>query len=274
MAYEFSGKICVVTGSGSGIGRALALALARRGAVLALSDVNPETLAETVAMLGGPADKIFSERLDVTEAAAIEAYAARLRERIGPADYVFNVAGLSRIGRFRHTPLSSFEKVIEANFWGVVRMSKAFLPQLLETRGGLVNIASIFGVIAVPGQAHYCASKFAVRGFSEALMSELEEDGVRVTCVMPGGVDTNIARAAAVDWLPPDARSHEDVVRSFKKMAITSAEEAAEQILKGVSKGARFVPVGRDAKRVMLIQRLFPQSYIKIIRRLGGDVLD
>lgn len=274
MAYEFTGKICVLTGSGSGIGRALACALASRGAVLALSDVNPETLAETVAMLGGPTDKIFSERLDVTDAAAVESYAVRLRESIGAASYVFNVAGLSRIGRFRHTPLSSFEKVIEANFWGTVRMSKAFLPQLLETRGGLVNIASIFGVIAVPGQTHYCASKFAVRGFSEALMSELEDDGVRVTCVMPGGVDTNIARAAAVDSLPPGARSHEDVVQSFKKVAITSPEEAAEHILKGVSKGARFVSIGRDAKRVLLIQRLFPRSYMKIIRRLAGDVLN
>ncbi|MBB5519970.1 NAD(P)-dependent dehydrogenase (short-subunit alcohol dehydrogenase family) [Amphiplicatus metriothermophilus] len=121
-----------MTGAGSGIGRALALALARRGAVLALSDVNPETLAETVAMVGGPSQKAFSEKLDVADAAAVEAYAAGLRARLGPADYVFNVAGLSRIGRFRHTPLASFEKVIEVNFWGVVRMSKAFLPQLLE----------------------------------------------------------------------------------------------------------------------------------------------
>ncbi|MEQ8749765.1 MAG: SDR family oxidoreductase, partial [Amphiplicatus sp.] len=234
MSDPFRDKVCVVTGAGSGIGRALAIALAKRGASLALSDINPAGLAETQRLIDGEtSNRIRTDMLDVADAGAIERYAPLVRESLGPADYVFNVAGLSRIGAFKDTPLSSIEKVIDVNYWGVVRMSKAFLPQLLETRGGLINISSVFGLIAVPGQSHYCSSKFAVRGFSETLASELEADGVRVTSVHPGGVATNIARNAAIDALPEGAASAADVAASFDKIAITSAEKAAEIILKG-----------------------------------------
>lgn len=272
MSDPFEGKVCIVTGAGSGIGRALARSLAARGARLAISDIDPDGLAETERLIDGKgSSRLRADILDVGDAEAIERYAPLVRESLGAADYVFNVAGLSRIGAFKDTPLSSIEKVMNVNYWGVVRMSKAFLPQLLETKGGLVNISSIYGVIGVPTQSHYCSSKFAVRGFTETLATELLEDGVRVTCVHPGGVATNIARNATIDALPPTASSAEEITANFDKIAITSAEDAAETILKGAAKGKRRVMVGRDARLISFIQRLFPARYMKIILFLRGD---
>ena len=268
MTDPFSGKLCVVTGAASGIGRALALDLARRGAALALSDVNAEGLAETERLTGAASNRIRADALDVADEDAIFQYAETVRESLGDADYVFNVAGLTRLGSFEASPLSSFEAIMDVNFWGVVRMSKAFLPQLIRTRGGLVNISSLFGLIGFRGQSHYCASKFAVRGFSEAVAQELEDKGVRVTSVHPGGVATNIARNATLDAMPENARDRQEVETRFDKAAITSAEKAADIILAGAAKGKRRVIVGRDAHAVSLIQRIFPESYARKLRRL------
>ena len=269
MADAFAGKLCVVTGAASGIGRAVAVDLARRGAALALSDINEAGLEETRALIGQvPSNRIRLDRLDVADAAAIERYAATVKESLGDTDYLFNIAGLTRVGRFDETPLSSVEKIMEVNFWGVVRMTKAFLPQLIATKGGIVNISSLFGFIGYPGQAHYCASKFAVRGFSETLAAELAEKGVRVTSVHPGGVDTAIARSAAVDALPPGTASKKELDERFKKAAITSPERAAEIILDGAARGRRRVVVGRDAKLVSFVQRLFPESYAEKLKPL------
>ncbi|MEX0644576.1 MAG: SDR family NAD(P)-dependent oxidoreductase, partial [Parvularculaceae bacterium] len=230
---------------------------------------------ETVSMVESEkSNRIRRDVLDVSNPASIEPYAQRVKESLGPADFLFNVAGISRIGRFKDTPLSSFERVMNVNYWGVVRMTKAFLPQLLETKGGVVNISSVFGLIAVPGQAHYCSSKFAVRGFNEAIATELETEGVRVTSVHPGGVATNIAKRAEIDALPSGASSREDVVARFDKIAITSPEKAAETIVNGAARGARRVIVGRDARLISLIQRLFPQSYPKIVKFMGGHSLN
>lgn len=269
MTDPFNGKLCVVTGAASGIGRAVAIALSRRGAGLALSDVNEAGLEETRALIGEVLSNcIRIDRLDVADAVAIERYAATVRESLGEADYVFNIAGLTRVGRFEETPLSSVEKIMDVNFWGVVRMTKAFLPQLIATRGGIVNISSLFGLIGYPGQAHYCASKFAVRGFSETIAAELAEKGVRVTSVHPGGVDTAIARSAEVDALPPDVKDIRELDARFKKAAITSPERAAEIILDGAARGKRRVVVGRDAKFISLVQRLFPESYAAKLKPL------
>jgi short-subunit dehydrogenase len=267
----YNGKLCVVTGAGSGIGRAVALGLARQGAALALSDVNEAGLNETGVLIGvAPSNRIRFDRLDVADKAAIERYAALVKESLGDADYLFNVAGVSRIGRFKETPLSSFEKLMDVNYWSVVRMTKAFLPQLLATKGGVVNISSLFGMIGVPGQAHYCSSKFAVRGFSEALAAELEEEGVRVTSVHPGGVATNIARSAELDSLPPHVASRAELDARFDKVARTTPEKAAAIILAGVARGRRRVMVGADAKVLSFIQRLFPSSYPKFMKLLIG----
>lgn len=265
MSDVFGGKVCVVTGAGSGIGRALALELARRGAALALSDISEEGLEETRRLVGNLSNRIRFDRLDVADAAAIERYPAVVKESLGEADYVFNVAGLTRIGRFEETPLSSFEKIMDVNFWGVVRMTKAFLPQLIATKGGVVNISSVFGFIGYSGQAHYCASKFAVRGFSETIAEELAEKGVRVTSVHPGGVATAIARNAAIDALPPGETARSGIELRFQKAAITSPARAAEIILEGAARGKRRVVVGRDARLVSFFQRLFPESYPRVL---------
>ena len=264
----YHGKVCVITGAASGIGRALAQRLGAAGAMLALSDVDKDGLAETVRLIGGHnSNSILADRLDVADADAIEAYAAHVQASLGAADCVFNVAGLTRLGNFDDTPLASMEKIMDVNYWGVVRMCKAFLPQVKNTKGRLVNVASIFSIIGFPGQTHYCASKFAVRGFSETLAQELVEDGVQVSVVCPGGVATNITRNAEVDALPEGMEDREDVNTNFDKAAITSAEDAAEIILDGTAKGKLQILVGKDAKRVSLIQRLFPQYYTKIMAK-------
>lgn len=273
ISKTYAGKVCVITGAGSGIGRALALALGKTGAHLALSDINEAGLAETKALLG-PSNHVIIDRLNVADADAIAAYAGYVKKAMGNADYVFNVAGIARVGNFDETPLSSFETVMNVNFYGVVRMSKAFIEQLKETRGGLVNISSLFGLIGFPGQAEYCAAKFGVRGFSETLAIEMEPHGVSVTSVHPGGVATNIARNAKIDAMPAHGKSRDEMDSEFDKAAITSADDAAQIILTGTAKRKRRVIVGKDAKLVQLIARIFPESYAKVLRKLQPDTFD
>ena len=268
MADSFSDKLCVVTGAGSGIGRALAIALNARGAALALSDIDEVGLEETKSLIETSRNRIRFDRVNVADASAIEVYAEKIGADLGDADYVFNVAGLTRVGTFENSPLSSFEKIMDVNFWGVVRMTKAFLPQLMKTKGGVVNISSVFGIIGFPGQSHYCASKFAVRGFNETIAQELQDKGVRVTSVHPGGVATNIANNAVLDNLTPGYANEDEFRNTFDKAARTSPEKAAEVILKGAAKGKRRVLVGNDAYFISGIQRLLPTRYAALIRKL------
>ncbi len=268
MKHEYTDKRCVVTGAGSGIGRAIALDLAGRGALLALSDINDDGLAETRELVGAPDNRHRYDRLDVSDRDAVDRYAADIRRDWGAADFLFNVAGLSRLGDFAATPSASFHKVMDVNFYGTVDMCRAFLPQLLETKGGVVNISSVFGLIGFPGQAHYCASKFAVRGFSETLAMELAPKGVSVTSVHPGGVATNIARSAELDALPDRIESREKFDKKFDKAARTSPESAARTIINGAAKGKRRVIVGADGHVISVVQRLFPRGYAWLLPRL------
>jgi len=271
----FKDKICVVTGAASGIGRATAIRLAQAGAVLAISDINEDDLKETAKLAGiDKSNRVLIDRLDVADGDAIAKYATHVKAGLGNADYVFNIAGLTRIGRFEDTPLSSIEKIMDVNFWGVVRMCKAFLPQVKATKGGLTNISSIFGIVGYAGQAHYCASKFAVRGFSETLAQEMKEHGVSVSSVHPGGVATNVARNAKVDSLPDTGQSREELDSQFDEVAITSADKAAEIILIGTAKRKRRIIVGRDAKLVQFVQRLFPVAYPTVMAKLSFGKLE
>ncbi len=265
----YNNKICVITGAASGIGRALALDLAERGAILALSDINDAGLSETVDMVGG-SNRVMSDVFDMADAAAIADYASKVEETLGAADYVFNVAGLTRVGNFIDTPLESMEKVMDVNYWGVVRMSKAFLNQILSKKGTLVNISSVFGFIGYAGQTHYCASKFAVRGFTETLSQELKGTGVGVCSVHPGGIATNIARNAVADKLPEGA-NREELDAGFDKMAITSPKKAAQVILKGAAKKKRRILIGGDARLISIVSRLFPVSYSRVLEKYSHD---
>jgi NAD(P)-dependent dehydrogenase (short-subunit alcohol dehydrogenase family) len=263
---QFKDKVCVVTGAASGIGRAVAQSLAASGATLALSDINEEGLNETVEMIGG-ANRHKVDVLDMADADGIADYAPAVEAALGPADYVFNIAGLTRVGDFRNTSAESYEKVMDVNFYGVVRMSKAFLEQLIKTKGGLVNISSIFGIVGWPNQAHYCASKFGVRGFSESLSMEMVEHGVTVTCVHPGGIQTNVLRNAKVDHIPQVGLTKEMMNDRFDENLPTSAEEAANIILDGTAKRKIRIIVGPDAKFMQFWNRLFPTRYRKLVMK-------
>ncbi len=270
MMDQYKDKVCVITGAASGIGRALTTALAESGAKLAISDINAQGLAETVDMVGG-SNRVMSDVFDMADAQAIADYAGRVETTLGPADYVFNVAGLTRVGNFLDTPLDSMEKVMDVNYWGVVRMSKAFIDQIIARKGTLVNISSVFGLIGYAGQTHYCASKFAVRGFTETLAQELKGTGVGICCVHPGGIATNVARNAVVDKLPDKAASREEMNAAFDKVAITSPEKAAEVILKGAAKKKRRILIGGDARLVSFVSRLFPVTYSKVLEKYSGE---
>ena len=269
----FTGKICVITGAASGIGRALAIELSHYGAHLALSDVDIDGLEETKSLLVSASDNVNIQKLDVANGESITAYADHIAGKLGAVDYLFNVAGLTRVGEFTNTPLSSMQAVMDVNYWGVVSMSKAFIDQLIATKGVVINISSLFGLIGYRGQTHYCASKFAVRGFTETLALEMAPYGVGVCSVHPGGVQTNIARNAQVDHLANTGKTVDEMHEDFDKMAITSAQKAAQIILKGAAKRKKRIIVGPDAKIASFIQRCFPQSYSKLIDFYGKDKL-
>src|ERR1700712_2448685 len=195
----FAGKVCVVTGAGSGIGQALATELARSGAKLAISDVNLEGLAvteERIKAIGAP---VKSDRLDVTEREAFELYADAVKAHFGKVNQIYNNAGIAFTGDIEVSSYKDIERVMDVDFWGVVNGTKAFLPYLIASGDGhVVNVSSLFGIFAVPGQSAYNAAKFAVRGFTESLRQEMlhSDHQVAVTTVHPGGIKTGIARNA------------------------------------------------------------------------------
>lgn len=261
----YKDKVCVITGAASGMGRAMAIKLAGAGASLALCDVNEAGLAETLEMCGGPAsNRIITDIVDMADGDAIKAYAKKTEATLGPADYVFNNAGLSRVGTFEHTPLDSFEKVIDVNLYGVVRMCKAYFEQIKAQRGKYVNVSSVFGMIGYPGQTHYCASKFGVRGFSETLAQEVEPLGMKVCSVHPGGVATNVARNAQIDH-NSTGKTRDEMNADFDKAARTSPEKAADIILRGAARGKRRIMIGFDSRLISLAYRLFPKSYDRVL---------
>jgi hypothetical protein len=194
-----NGKVAVVTGAASGIGRALAYELARRGARLAISDIDDVGLAETAKHARVIGAKVHEQHLDVTDRAAVLAYADTVADEFGAVHLLINNAGIAFTGDIEEMTFEQIERVMDVDFWGVVNGTKAFLPYLIESGDGhVVNISSLFGLLAVPGQSAYNAAKFAVRGFTEALRQEMIVSGhpVQVTCVHPGGIKTAIARNA------------------------------------------------------------------------------
>src|SRR5436305_3572300 len=223
---ELRGKVCVITGSGSGIGRALALELARRGARLAVSDLNGDAAAATAQACGAAgAPQVESYRLDVSDRDAVFAHADEVRAGFETVNLVVNNAGVAMHQDVLETTIEDYEWIMGINFWGVVHGTKAFLPHLIGSGNGhVVNISSLFGLIAVPSESGYNASKFAVRGFTEALRQEmlLARHPVGVSCVHPGGIRMSIARSARV----PGGDSTE-VATSFEKIARLSPEGAA-----------------------------------------------
>ena len=264
----FRGRVAAVTGAGSGIGRALARELAARGAHLALCDIDGDTLAETVKLCEGSAVKITSEHVDVADRDAVYAWADQVVADHGRVNLIVNNAGVALAASIEAMSYEDLEWLMSINFWGVVYGTKAFLPHLKAVgEGHVVNLSSVFGLVSVPGQAGYNAAKFAVRGFTDALRIELEMNpcGVSCTTVHPGGVKTNIARNARVD--PSATAGGRSVADEFDKMARTTPESAARQILAGVIRNRRRVLVGPDAAVIDLISRLPAGASQRVIRK-------
>src|SRR3954449_3652385 len=232
---ELNGKVAVITGAGSGIGRALSVDLARRGSLLAISDVDDAGLAETVELVkAAGAREVRADHLDVADRAAFAAYASAIAEHFGRVNLVVNNAGVALAGNLEDLEYPDMDWIIGINFWGVVHGTKEFLPHLIASGDGhLVNISSLFGLVSMPGQSMYNAAKYAVRGLSEAVREEMLVAGhpVGVTVVHPGGIKTAIARSARYS-------AHEDKERTAKlfdeKLAKMEPERAAEIIVKGV----------------------------------------
>ncbi|AJK50362.1 SDR family NAD(P)-dependent oxidoreductase [Burkholderia plantarii] len=270
---DFSNKVAAITGAGSGMGRSLAVELARRGCHLALSDINEIGLAQTVALCSAHGVRVSSQRLDVASREAVFGWARATRETHGRVHLVFNNAGVSLAAPAEQVRIEDFEWIMGINFWGVVHGTQAFLPYLRESGDGhVINTSSLFGLVSMPTQSTYNASKFAVRGFTEALRMELELERapVSATCVHPGGVATNIATASRIDerivtltGQSPDAHRR----AANKLIDATSADEAARQILAGVTRNARRVLIGADARRLDRIARLFGAAYQVFVLR-------
>ncbi|HET9183646.1 MAG TPA: SDR family NAD(P)-dependent oxidoreductase [Candidatus Angelobacter sp.] len=253
---DFSNDVVVITGAGSGIGRALAKEFASGGAELALADVNATSVEETRSLLGNVRAGTYV--CDAGDAAAVEAFARKVRQDFGRATIVVNNAGVALYGSFEQLTVAEFEWLFRVNFWGVIHGCKFFLPLLREQKQGrIVNMSSVFGLIAPPGQTAYGASKYAVRGFSEALREELRGSGIAVTCVHPAGIRTNIAnngRAGAATDPAGQAQARE----LFNRVAVISSEEAARTIVQGIVRNKDRVLIGADACRMDRMARMFP----------------
>ncbi|MET0839803.1 MAG: SDR family NAD(P)-dependent oxidoreductase [Marmoricola sp.] len=263
-------KVVVITGAGSGMGREMALIAARQGALLAVSDWNEQGLAETVDLLkAAGARELRSDVVDVADRAAVAALAEAVVEQFGRVNMVVNNAGVTVTGDFEEMSYEDFDWIVGVNFMGVVNGTKEFLPHLIASGdGALVNISSLFGLISMPGQTAYNATKYAVRGFSEALREEMLINGheVTVTCEHPGGSKTGIARNGR-KTASQDAES----IDSFfeKKLARMTAEKAAQIIIKGALAGKARVLVGIDAHALHHFAKLTGSRYQDVVARLA-----
>jgi len=264
----FKDKIVAITGAGSGIGRALALELARRGARLALADVNVTGLQETLSLLAaGTSARIY--QVDVSSRDAVYGFADDVKRDFGAAHFVVNNAGTSVIATVERLTLEEIDKVLAINLWGVIHGTKAFLPMMLaQHEGCIVNVSSVFGLVAVPAQASYVMSKFAVRGLTETLWQELDGTGVRAVLVHPGGINTNISKNSIS---ATHETAHErKLSEAFLGQMTTSPEDCAREIVAGLQRGDKRLLVGSGARAIHRLSRLFPNRYGELMRRKLG----
>jgi NAD(P)-dependent dehydrogenase (short-subunit alcohol dehydrogenase family) len=262
-----SGRTAVITGAGSGIGRAMAQRLARHGCPVAICDWNEDNLHETASTIEGP---VLARKLDVRDRGAQMAFAADVHAWApAPIGIVFNNAGVTVSQTAAEAAHEDDEWVIDVNLWGVIHGTRAFLPILLkQDSGAIVNVSSVFGLIGFPTQSAYCASKFAVRGYTESLRQELRDTGVRAVAVHPGGIKTNIVENARFHVDDRGNRDHDVLRKEFQRIARTSPEQAAEIIHTGVERGKGRILVGPDAGFLAGLTRVAPVRYFDVIRRL------
>ena len=265
---KVSNRVALITGAGSGIGRATAQALARRGCHLALADIDRAGLQQTAATLANLRVRVTTHVLDVADRDAVRALPGAVFAAHQRVDILMNNAGVALGGSFEQVSEEDFDWLFDINFNGVVRMTRAFLPILRQSDDArVVNVSSVYGLVSPPGQSAYSASKFAVRGFSNALRHELEGSSVGVSVVHPGGVATSIARNARV---PKDAPADE-IARGRKvaeKLLRLAPEAAGEIIARGIERREARILVGSDAKVVAVLERLSPVHYWRYLKGL------
>lgn len=275
----YAGHVAAITGAGSGIGRALALNLAQAGCHLALSDINAENLAETEQLLKEYSVTVTAEVLDVSDKETVFKWADQVMQQYGQVNFIFNNAGVALSSTVEGESIEEIEWVMSINFWGMVYGTKAFLPLIKQSvqqsnktqNGHIINISSLFGLIARPAQSAYNASKFAIRGFNESLRQELdiERSGVSITSVHPGGIKTNIAN---------NARGNESIgtlgmatgakgLKNFNKLLKFDPDMAAKIILMAAANNQARCLIGDDAKIIDLIQRVFPSNYGPVMHK-------
>jgi len=252
---SFENKIVVITGAASGMGRAYALAFAKENSQLALCDFDEQGLKETMALVGEYSKRKVSHKVfDISDESATFAFAQQVKEELGDAHVIINNAGIEGSSKpVWVSDASFFKKVMDVNYFGVVNGTRAFLPQLMANdRGVIVNVSSIFGLIGTPNHADYCASKFAVRGFTEALMVELSESNISVHLLHPGGINTNIAQ--------------QDYSKALSKHFLTtSPDDIANYLIKSIKKGKLRIVYGNQAMRTWILSTLLP---LKLINKL------
>ena len=277
---SFKEKVAVITGAGSGMGRYLAILLAKEGADVSVCDVNEETLNETVEMLRKYNVSVSSHLLDVSDKEAIEALPRKVIDQHGKVDMVFNNAGVTTGSHFKDMDEDNWDWVMGINFDGVINSTRAFIPHMVDSpEAAIVNTSSIFGMVAVPGQTVYHATKFAVRGFTESLAMEMRETNpnLQTHCVHPGHIGTNIAATARFDeenfnqdetqvsnsiFTRNAPKSQKEMGDLFREGGMHPSK-AAEIILNGVKKNKSRIFIGLDAKLLDLSQRIFPKHYHK-----------
>lgn len=270
-------SVVVITGAASGIGRALAIRLAHEPiAGIAIADVDQEGLVETVQLIGDARPRITTHQVNVADEEQMRMFVLDVVVQHKVVTHIINNAGVALGGLVTEVSLDDMRWLININFWGTVYGTKFFLPILQKQKNAhIINFSSIFGIIAPPGNATYAASKFAVRGFTEALRHELENTSISVSVVHPGGVKTNIANRAKIgSGVTLTEEERQKKIEDFNKLlAITAPEQAAETIVKGIKKRYSHIIVGADARLLSLFARLFPRRCFSIINFISGGKL-
>jgi short-subunit dehydrogenase len=269
------GGAVAITGAASGIGRALAIELAARGADLALADRDEaglQTVAADIAKTdqGARARKISLHRVDLGDPEAVTAFAREAVAAHPSLNIVINNAGVALLGQFHEIDQAQMEWLFNINFWGVVHSTRAFLAHLAsQPAAHIVNVSSIFGIVAPPGNTAYVAAKFAVRGFSESLRHELQvaESPIRLSVVHPGGIKTNIVRNSRTGSGITDNERRAEAIERFDAIAQTSPKDAALRIIKGIEKNEPRILIGNDARFMDILQRFRPATYWKVMAK-------